>query len=141
MPNTHQRDPVSGECWFFVDDLMLGDGEKDARRFYELAVRHQITFREIFNMAVAVLRALYDYDLEKELRELEDEGKRNIELMQKFTLPAEQLVRIWMQSLEALHRQAQIVPEVREKNEAFIAEQYEVMVAMLEKYQRTLEAN
>ena len=61
--------------------------------------------------------------------------------MQKFTLPAEQLVRIWMQSLEALHRQAQIVPEVREKNEAFIAEQYEVMVAMLEKYQRTLEAN
>jgi hypothetical protein len=136
---THQRDPVGGEVWIFFEGE--DSGASDARRYYELAVRHQISFRGIFNMLVATLRVLYDYDLEKELRELCEEGEHNISLMRKFALPAGQLVRIWLAGLEALHRQGEIVPELREKNEAFIAEQYEAMVAMLEKYQRKQEAN
>jgi hypothetical protein len=141
MPNTHIRDPIGGEAWFFVDDLMMGDGEKDARTFYELAIRHQISFKGIFAVLLAVMQVLHDYDLAKELRALCKEGERNIDLMKKFELPAEQLVRIWMQSLEALHWEAEVLPEVRERNERFIAEQYEAMIAMLERHQRRQEAN
>ena len=138
---TPLRDPVGDEVWIFFEGE--DSGASDARRYKELALKYQITFREIFNMLVATLQALKDLDKEfkDELLVLEEEGKQNLALMKKFTLPLEQLVRIWLAGLEALRRQGEIVPEVREKNEAFIAEQYEVMVAMLEKYQQKQEAN
>jgi hypothetical protein len=142
---THLRDPVGGECWFFV--LGENDGEHVARIYFEIAMTHFMSFAEISRMLFAALKGPEGsqddneiLDLMEELRELGEEGKRNVELMRQFKLPAEQLVRIWMQGLTALHRLAQIFPEVREENEAFIAEQYEAMVAMLERDERKQRA-
>ena len=48
---------------------------------------------------------------------------------------------IWMRSREALLRGAELFPEKREKFEAAVAEQEDVLLAMIERYGRRQEVN
>jgi hypothetical protein len=138
MPNAHQRDPVGGEWWYFVDRLIDGDGEKEARRWYDLAIRYQITFKEIFNMIVAALQE--HYDLQKEFEEIGEEGKRNADLL-RLKLPIQEALQIWKRSRDGLLRLAELCPDKREKIEAAVAEQQDVLLAMFERYERKQGAN
>jgi hypothetical protein len=132
---THQRDPVSRDWWFFFE----GDHEKDARTYYELALRYQISFQGICTMAAALLKE--HYDLQKELDAIGEEAKRDAELLRSFKLPLEEVVAIWERSREGMLRLAELFPEKREKYEAGVREAQDVMLAIFERYERKEETH
>jgi hypothetical protein len=138
MTNAHQRDPVGGEWWFFVDHLIEGDGEKDARRFTELALRYQVSFQGILNMIVEALKE--HYDLARELDAMRKEIKRDADLFH-FELPIAEALAIWERSREGLLRLAELFPEKREKFEAAVVEHQDALLALLERYERKHGAN
>ena len=143
MPNTHQRDPVSGEDWFFVDDLVGGDGARDAQRYYELALRHCLTFREIHHMVMQVLGELIDLEKVREIDALNAQAKRFTRALSSTVVkpPIKEVLMIWMRSREALLRGAELFPERRKMFEAAVAEQEDVLLAMIERYGRKQEVN
>jgi hypothetical protein len=143
MPNTHQRDPVSGEDWFFVDDLILGDGRKDAQTYYELALRYCLTFREIHAMAFAVLGELIDLERVRELDTLRAQAKQFTRALSSTVVkpPIKEVLMIWMRSREALLRGAELFPERREMFEAAVAEQEDMLLAIIERYGQKARAN
>jgi hypothetical protein len=126
---TPKRDPINGESWLFIEGE--DGGAKDAQRYYELAVRHRISFKGIFAMLVACLQTLRD-----ELDAIAEEGERDAQLLGTLKLPIVELIQIWARSRDALLWLAQTHPERREKIEAQIAEQEAVMIAMLERYEQ-----
>jgi hypothetical protein len=143
MPRgTHQQDPISGECWFFgegEDD----DGARDAQRYYELALRHCVTFREIHHMAVQVLGELIDLEKVRELDALNAQAKQFTRALSSTVvkLPIKEVLMIWMRSREALLRGAELFPEKREKFEAAVAEQEDMLLAIIERYGQKARAN
>jgi hypothetical protein len=126
----HKRDPVSGEWWFFAEPNI--NNKLLAQTYHDLALRHFISFRGIFRMIVAVLQ---------DLREIAEEGECSFELADKFKLPIEEALAIWMRSREGLLRLAELFPERAEEIEAQVAEQQEVFFAMLERYERKWSGN
>jgi uncharacterized protein (DUF433 family) len=123
--------PVSG-------DVTMFETEQDARAYYELAIRYWISFMEIHRMIRAALFGPegFDnkFDLMKELRQLGEEGEQDAELLANFDLPSEEVFQIWLRSRQSLQRLANFFPLRREKIEAAIAEQEEVMIAILEQH-------
>jgi uncharacterized protein YecA (UPF0149 family) len=127
------RDPVTGTSTFFTV-------EKIGRMYLELAQTHWVSFTEISRMVMATLygpEALNDnFDLKKELRLLAEEGEHDAELLRNFDLPPEELFRVWRRSRRALRRLANFIPNRRETIKAMIAEQEDVMTAILERHER-----
>ena len=82
-------------------------------------------------MIVATLKE--HYDLAKELDAMGEGLKRDADLLQ-FQLPIEEALAIWARGREGLLHLAELFPAKQEKIEAAIAEQEEVLLAMLERY-------
>jgi hypothetical protein len=136
---TQQRDPITGRSVSFGDER--DDGKRVAQIYFELAVKHYITFGEIFRMAMVAKHGpeAWDWrdeerDLRKAVQKLTWEAERDAELMSKFDLPIEELVAIWRRGRDGLLRYANFFPNRREKIEAFLAEREAVMIAMLERH-------
>ena len=139
--STHQRDPISGESVSFLDER--DGGKRLAQIYFELAVKHYITFGEIFRMAMVAKHGpdAWDWqheerDLRKAVQKLTLEVEHDAELMRKFDLPIEELVAIWRRGRDGLLRYANFFPNRREKIEAFLAEREAVMIAMLERHEK-----
>jgi hypothetical protein len=137
---THQQDPVSGDWWFFgegEDD----DGAKDAQTYYALALRHCLTFREIHHMVVQVLGELIDLEKVREIHALNEQAKQYSRLLSSNKLPIKEVLMIWMRSREALLRGAELFPEKAEKFKAAVAEQEDMLLAIIERYGQKARAN
>ncbi len=124
----HKRDPINDEWWFFAEPNV--NNKLLAQCYHDLALKHFISFRGIFKMVVAVLQ-----DLRDELEVMGAEGEIDAQLL-KFKLPAKEALAIWCRAREGLLRLAELYPEKREKIEAMVAEQQDVLLAMLERYER-----
>ena len=131
---THQRDPITGESWMFVEGK--DSGAKDAQRYYELAVKYFVSFREIHQMVVTMLNELVDLKLLYEVEVIGASAERNRMHLENHMLPIKETLIIWVRSREALLRLAELFPERREKIEAQVAEQQDVLLAMLERFER-----
>ena len=143
---TQQRDPMTGESVSFLDER--DDGKRLAQIYFELALKHYITFGEIFRMAMVAKHGpeAWDWrdeerDLRKVMQKLTLEAERDAELMRKFDLPIEELVAIWRRGRDGLLRYANFFPNRREKIEAFLAEREAAMIAMLERHAERQRAN
>jgi hypothetical protein len=143
---TYQRDPITGESVLFVDER--DDGRRVAQIYFELALKHYITFGEIFRMAMVAKHGLeaWDWqheerDLLKVLQKLTWEAEHDAKLMSKFDLPIVELMEIWRRGRDGLLRYANFFPNRREEIEAFLAKREEVMIAMLERHEKRARAN
>ena len=142
---TQQRDPMTGESVSFLDER--DNGKRLAQIYFELALRHYITFGEIFRMAMVVKHGpeAWDWrdeerDLLKAMQKLTWEAEQDAELMRKFDLPIEELVAIWRRGRDQLLRCANFFPNRREKIETFLDEREAAMIAMLERHEQRVEA-
>jgi hypothetical protein len=127
----HRRDPITGEGYTFVDPN--GRTEWTAQRYYELATRHLISFKAIFKMVAAVLQGYYD--LQAELEAMRKELERDEDLL-RLKLPIKEALAIWCRAREGLLRLAELFPDRRKKIVAQVAENEDVLLAMLERYER-----
>ena len=106
---TRQRDPITGQSVLFGDER--DDGKRLAQIYFELALKHYITFGEIFRMAMVAKHGpeAWDWrdeerDLLKVVQKLTLEVERDAELMRRFDLPIEELVAIWHRGRDGLLR-------------------------------------
>ena len=143
--STHQRDPMTGKSVSFFDER--DGGKRLAQIYFELALKHYITFGEIFRMAMVAKHGpeAWDWrdeerDLRKVVQKLTLEEERDAELMRKFDLPIEELLAIWRRGRDRLLRYANFFPNHREKIEAFLVEREAAMLAMLERHAERQEA-
>jgi hypothetical protein len=135
-----QRCPKTGEAWFFVHGE--NGGERIARLYYDLAIRHFTSFAEISRMFAAVIR-LHDEnndELEKEVEEIGDQAKRTAERLKNHLSVAE-LADVWRESRRTLERLAQLFPDRRAELEVAIAEHEATMIELLERHERKARAN
>jgi hypothetical protein len=136
---TRQRDPITRQSVLFVDER--DEGKRVAQIYFELAVKHYITFAEIFRMVMVAKHGpeAWDWqdeerDLLKVVQKLTLEVERDAELMRRFDLPIEELVAIWRRGRDRLLRFANFFPDRRERIEKFLAEQEASMIARLERH-------
>ena len=111
-------------------------GARDAQRYYELAIKYFVSFREIHQMVVAMLSELVDLKLLYEVEVIGANAERNRMHLQNHMLPVKEALIIWMRSRDGLLRLAELFPDRREKIEAQIAEQQDVLLAMFERYEQ-----
>jgi hypothetical protein len=94
-------------------------------------------------MAVQVLGELIDLEKVREIDALNAQAKRFTRALSSTVvkLPIKEVLMIWMRSREALLRGAELFPERRKMFEAAVAEQEDVLLAMIERYGRKQEVN
>src|SRR5262249_43344458 len=137
------RDPISGKT-----DNLFGcgpelRGEWVAEVYMVLALKYEVTFKEIIRMAMVALHGpeawANDFNidkLDKIMRDLIFDAERDHELMDNFKLPLAEYLKIWLRGREALLRYAQWFPDKREGVEAFLAEQEAEMIALVERAEK-----
>lgn len=133
---TYQRDPVTGEDWYFAEGSEKDGGERYARIYLELALRYWISFKEIW-MLYLVARygpEAYDknFDLKKKLQEMEWEQEKDLALARTYKLPLAEIFRLWCRQRERLLRLANFFPHRAEEIEAFVREKEDRLIASIE---------
>ena len=121
--------------WLFLAAWITRNHSQDIAA-YELAVKYFVSFREIHQMVVTMLNELVDLKLLYEVEVIGASAERNRMHLENHMLPIKETLIIWVRSREALLRLAELFPERREKIEAQVAEQQDVLLAMLERYER-----
>lgn len=132
-------DPITGVNTFFTssdDDVFTG--ERLAEIYLTIALKHSVTFREIFMAFQFTMHGpealADDFDLKRELRSIDREAEEDLELMTSFDLPFGQRVQLFERARIRMLRLADFFPERREKYLASVAEHDAMLVAALNKY-------
>jgi hypothetical protein len=132
-------DPITGVNTFF-SGAYDGDGERLAEMYLTIARRCSVTFREIF---MAFQHAMHgpealaeDFNLNRELRQIDREADEDLELMTSFDLPFAERVQLWKRARTRMLRLADFFPHHRKKYETQIAKHDEMLAVVLDKYLR-----